>query len=426
MFRMMRLITLAPGHFHAALVQKRAPYGVATRGYVYGPLDADSLAHLGRVAEFNARRDTPTAWEIDARLGDDYLDRFRREQPGNVVVLSGRNRPKIDLMRLAVENCLNVLADKPWIVEHADFPRLEAVLREAELRDVLVSDVLTERFEITNWLQRELVRDATLFGAWQPGAVDRPGLDLHSTHSLSKVVSGRPVVRPWWWFDPATSGEAMADVGTHLADLAVWFVSPDRAVDYATQIHMLSAARTPLPLSEDEFRHVTQLPGFPPPLRPRAAGGRFAYTGGGGASLLLCGVHVRLRADWVFESAGDTHRAVARGTRATVSVRQEPGGRPELFVAPTDPGAAAEGLARLRARCDAFQHDLAGLSVADLGAEWQVVIPESWRATHEDHFGAVMEEFGRYFQTPRAVPAWEHANALARYYITTKAVEMSR
>jgi hypothetical protein len=32
----------------------------------------------------------------------------------------------------------------------------------------------------------------------------------------------------------------------------------------------------------------------------------------------------------------------------------------------------------------------------------------------------------RYFQTPRAVPVWEKPNALARYFITTKAVEMAR
>ena len=57
-----------------------------------------------------------------------------------------------------------MIADKPWIVEHADFPKLEAVFREAELRDVLVWDVLTERYEITNWLQRELIRDRGVFG----------------------------------------------------------------------------------------------------------------------------------------------------------------------------------------------------------------------------------------------------------------------
>jgi predicted dehydrogenase len=424
---MMRLMTVAPGHFHAALVQKRALPGVHSRAYVYGPLDADTVAHLARVASFNTRREDPTAWELDVRAGGDYLERFVREQPGNTVVLSGRNRPKIGLMRLAVENCLTVLADKPWIIEHADFPGLEELFRQAEQRDVFVWDVLTERFEITNWLQRELVSDSPLFGAWQAGSPQHPALTLHSVHYLKKTVNGLPLVRPWWWFDPNVSGEAMSDVGTHLADLAIWLISPDQAVDYATQIRMLAADRTPLVLTEDEFRQVTRLPGYPAELQRRTVNGQLYYAGNNTATFALCGVCVKLITEWEFESAGcDTHQSVARGTRATVSVRQQPGGQPELFVAATDRADSAGVLARLREKCAALQREFAGLSVADLGTEAQVLVPDDWRAGHEEHFGAVMEEFVRYFQTPRAVPPWERANALARYYITTKAVEMAR
>ncbi|MBN9117744.1 MAG: hypothetical protein J0I06_00995, partial [Planctomycetes bacterium] len=81
---------------------------------------------------------------------------------------------------------------------------------------------------------------------------------------------------------------------------------------------------------------------------------------------------------------------------------------------------------KLGDKCNALQREFAGMSVADLGTEAQVLIPESWRAGHEDHFAAVMDEFVRYFQAPRAIPPWERPNALARYYITTKAVEMAR
>ena len=427
MFRLLKLMTLAPGHFHAALVLKRALHGVHPRTHVYGPLDGDTVAHLARVASFNARRDHPTSWEVDLRAGADYLERFAREQPGNTVVISGRNRPKIDRMKLAVENCLHVIADKPWIVEHADFPKLEALFREAELRDVLVGDMLTERFEITNWLQREFVRDPELFGTWQTGTPEQPALMLHSVHYLKKTVNGVPLVRPWWWFDPAISGEAMADVGTHLADLAIWLVAPDQAVDYATQIRMLAADRAPLLLSEDQFRQVTRLPGYPAELQSRVVNGQLYYAGNNTATFVLRGVHVKLGTEWEFESSyGDTHQSYARGTRATVSVRQLLSGRAELYVAATDPAEHASVVKQLRDKCDVLQREFAGMSVTDLGTEAQVLIPESWRAGHEEHFGAVMEEFVRYFHTPRAVPPWERPNALARYYITTKAVEMAR
>ncbi len=58
-------------------------------------------------------------------------------------------------------------------------------------------------------------------------------------------------MRPWWWFDPEISGEAMADVGTHLADLCVWFIAPEREVDYRTDVQILNADREPLLISKN-------------------------------------------------------------------------------------------------------------------------------------------------------------------------------
>ena len=426
MFRPIRLMTLAPGHFHAALVQKRALHGVHPRAYVYAPLDADTVAHVARIAGFNTRRDHPTAWDLDLRAGADYLERFAREQPGNTVVISGRNRPKIELMRLAVENGLHVVADKPWVIDPADFPKLEELFRQAEMRDVVVWDVLTERFEVTNWLQRELVRDAVLFGQWQTGSVADPALLLRSVHYLKKLVNGQPLVRPWWWFDPTISGESMADVGTHLADLALQLIAPEQPVDYRTDIQLLSAERSPLLLSEAQFSEVTRLPEFPPELKSWIDGGRLHYAGNNSVTFTLRGVHVRLVTEWEFESpGGDTHQSSARGTRATVAIRQEPGGRPELFVSAANPAEHATVVRRLREKCGSLQREFVGMSVTDTGAEAQVHIPDGWRAGHEDHFAAVMDEFVRYFHAPRSVPPWEKPNALARYYITTKAVEMA-
>lgn len=325
-----RLMTLAPGHFHAALVQKRAHPAVAARSYVYGPLDADTVAHVDRVAAFNSRPDDPTAWEIDLRAGANWLDWFTQEQPGNTVVLSGRNRPKIDLMRTAASHGLHVLADKPWVIEPADFPKLEALFREADLREVLVWDVMTERHEVTNRLQRELVRDVDVFGDWQPGTARHPALRLESVHHLKKTVAGRPLVRPWWWFDAGVSGEAMADVGTHLADLALWLVAPDRAVNYRSEVEFLGAEGWPLVLAEEQFHALTGLTEHPPELSSRVVNGQLYYAGNNTAALVLCGVHVGLRTLWEYEAppgGGDTHASVAYGTRAKVEVRQQPGGR---------------------------------------------------------------------------------------------------
>ena len=427
--RSIRLMTLAPGHFHAALVQKKVLSGVSRRSYVYAPLDSDLIGHLNRLVAFNTRPEEPTDWEVEVRAGPNYLERFLHEQPGNTVVLSGRNRPKIDLMREAVSNGLHVLADKPWIVEAEDFSKLEAVLQEADAREVLVWDMLTERHEITTRLQRELIQDAEIFGDWLVGSLQLPALSLTSVHHLKKMVAGQPLRRPWWWFDAAISGEALADVGTHLVDLAMWLAFPDRAIDYRTDIAILDADRWPLVLSPQQFTELTGLPSYPSELAGRLVEDQLYYAGNNTADFTLCGIHVKLTTLWEYEASpggGDTHESVARGSKSTVTVRQRPDGVPEVFAAPTDLANAKSLVGLLRKKCEAWQRNYPGVEVEEHGTDLRVKVPDVLRVGHEAHFAEVMEEFVRYFITPRTVPAWERTNALARYFITTQAVALAR
>jgi predicted dehydrogenase len=427
--KQIRLITLAPGHFHAALVQKRMLPEVNRRSYVYGPLDADTIAHLNRLASYNSRLDDPTSWEIDFRSGPNWPERFAREQPGNTVVISGRNKPKIELMRLAIGSGLNVLADKPWVIDSADFPKLEELFQEAALREVLLWDVLTERHEITNLLLRELVCSPDLFGNWQEGTPEYPALAIESTHYLKKKISGLPLVRPWWWFDPAVSGEALADVGTHLADLAIWLIAPDQSVDYRSEISLLNADRWPLVLSEDQFCGLTALPAYPPEIDGRVVNGQLYYAGNSSITFTLRKAHVKLSVMWELESPTDdpdVQNAIAYGTKARVAVRTSPDKQRELFISPLKPAERMELCRLLTRKVEELNNRFPGLNVIDRGSEVQVIIPDALRTTHESHFGAVLEEFARYFSSPRAVPPWESSNALARYYITTMGVELAR
>ena len=222
----------------------------------------------------------------------------------------------------------------------------------------------------------------------------------------------------------------MADVGTHLADLALWFIAPDQPVDHRADIRVLDADRWPLVLSEDQFRFVTLLPGYPPELAHRMVEGQLYYAGNNSATFAVRGVHVRLTTKWEFESApggGDTHNAAAHGTRPTIAIRHEPGQRPELFVTPVDPADHAD-LARDADRevCRP-RSGISPISRSRIAArKLRIVIPDDLRTGHESHFAAVMDEYARYFHTPRAVPAWERPNLLAKYFITTKAVELAR
>src|SRR5262245_65448865 len=59
-----RLMTLDPGHFHAALVQKEALPGVSPQANVYAPLGFALLERLNRIAGYTPRQDDPTRWEL--------------------------------------------------------------------------------------------------------------------------------------------------------------------------------------------------------------------------------------------------------------------------------------------------------------------------------------------------------------------------
>src|SRR5512146_2037435 len=123
-----RLITVDPGHFHAALIQKEAHPGVANRVAVYAPLSTDLTDHMNRVVRFNQRAERPTAWELDVHASPDFLGRLAAEPRGGVVVLSGRNRLKIQYILAALRAGMHVLADKPWIIRSEDLPLLQEAL----------------------------------------------------------------------------------------------------------------------------------------------------------------------------------------------------------------------------------------------------------------------------------------------------------
>ena len=411
----MKLIVADPGHFHAALVQKEMYPGVSPRVAVYAPLATDLTEHLNRIARFNLRPASPTAWELDIHTSPDFLARMIAVRPGNIVVLSGRNQGKIALIRASLDAGLHVLADKPWIIRPEDLPALEAALAAAASQRVVAYDIMTERYEITSILQRELVNDPATFGDPVPGTEAEPGVFMESVHHILKLVAGVPNLRPVWFFDVAQQGEALADVGTHLVDLVQWALFPGQAIDYRTQIRILSASRWPTPLTSAQFQQVTGQPG---PTLDYYCNTRVAYT--------LRGIHTRLDVLWNWEApagAGDTHLAIYRGTRSNIEVRQgkEEAWRPELYVVPSHPGVP-EALAR---RVEELAGQYPGVALEDCGARLRVTIPDAFRVGHEAHFAQVARQFFDYLDHPETFPEWENPNMLAKYYVSTQGVALS-
>ena len=426
-----RLVTLDPGHFHAALIQKEMSPGVDPAVHVYAPLGPDLLAHLGRVAAFNRRAERPTSWRLEVHTGPDFLERMLREKPGNVVVLSGRNRGKMDLILACVEGGLNVLADKPWLIAAADFPKLEKALDLAEEKGLVAYDVMTERSEITTILQKELALDPEVTGAIGPGTRAEPAIEMESVHHLMKVVAGSVNLRPAWFFDTAEQGEALGDVATHLVDLVPWTLFPGQAIDYRTEIEVLAARKWPTVLDEAQLLRLTGERALPSALTSRLQGGRLDYFANGEASFTVRGVHARVSVLWNYEApagAGDAHVAFVRGSRARLEILQgaEQNWRPELYVVPNRPSDGPGIKGALQRRVAKLAKVCPGLTVEDEAVRLRVGIPDRYRVGHEPHFAEVTARVLGYLKDPASLPKWEKANMLAKYWLTTRAVELSR
>jgi predicted dehydrogenase len=424
-----KLMTLAPGHFHAALVQKLRLPGVDPTVHVYAPFDADLVAHLERLAAFNARAENLTDWAVEVHAGPDFLERMLRELPGNVVVIAGKNSAKIDYLEACVGAGLHVLADKPWIIRRADLPRLEAVLRTAREREVIVHDIMTERHEVATALMRELVNDRDIFGTIttvDPGPL---AVTMESVHYLKKQVAGSPLRRPTWFFDVDQQGEGLADVGTHLVDLVNWVLFQSPPLDPDKKMEFRYAWRGPTTVSRDLFREITGTADFPDRLRPCVSTDGLHYDCNNEIGYYARGALVRLTVRWEVETPPggfDWRSAMFVGTRAAVELHQSPIEGPELIVGAIRRDEVAAVAVALRKRVAALQECYPGVAITDLGMYFQITIPQALRIDHEGTFARVVDEFLGYVDKPETYPAWEHPNLLAKYAVTTGGVELAR
>jgi predicted dehydrogenase len=409
-----RLVIADPGHFHAALLQKEMYPWLDKRVAVYAPLGADVLDYLARIARFNSRKDNPTNWEMDVHLTADPMGELLRDRAGNIVIFAGRNRGKIHRMLPVISAGFHVLADKPWIIESADIPKLEEALAAADRAGVAAYDIMTERFEVTSQLQRVFVNTPEVFGELCQGTADDPAIRARSVHHLMKLVAGVPLRRPAWFFDIREYGEGLADVGTHVVDLVQWTAFAGQAIHYRLDIDVIAGRRWPTSLSESQFAQVT------------GETGAIDYYCNNSVHYTLRGVHVKLEIVWDWEApagSGDAYEAGFRGTKASVEIRQGVGEGfiPEVYIVPFEPDV----FEAVRSKVSALQSEWPGLAVEARGEAIRIAIPARFRVGHEAHFAQVANCFFDYVKSPKSIPAWERPNMLAKYYVTTRGAELS-
>ncbi len=326
-----------------------------------------------------------------------------------------------------------MLADKPMGIIPRDFNLLRKAFARAQKENVLLYDIMTERFEITSILQRELAQRQDLFGALEKGRPDDPAVVMQNTHHYFKEVSGKPLVRPAWFFDVRQQGEAVPDVGTHLVDLVQWGCFPEQILNWKKDIKVYAAKRWPTRLTREQFKKVTNLDDYPDYLKPDVGtGGILNVFQNGEVRYTIKGVHARVTARWDFEAppgAKDTHYSLMRGTGATLRIRQGPEEKylPTLYVENRGRSNKQQFEKILRSAVQELAAKWPGLEVKPAPAMngWALVIPEKYVVSHEAHFAQVTENFLRYV-TEGGMPEWEVPNMIAKYYTTTTAYKLGK
>ena len=424
-----KIITLDPGHFHAALVQKKMYDQVNPEVHVYAPEGSDVAEHLKRIDAYNNRKDSPTSWKELVYKGSDYFKKMLEEKKGNVVVLAGNNRIKTEYIKKSVEAGFNVLADKPMVISPENFPMLEESLKIAAKKGVILYDIMTERHEITTMLQKELSQNPVIFGSLQKGTKDKPAVEKLSVHYFYKSVSGVTLVRPGWFFDVDQQGEGIVDVATHLIDLVQWICFPN-VVLKKSDIEMLQARHWPTVLTLDEFKAVTQLDKYPDYLSKAVKDGKLNEFANGEMTYKIKGVFAKVTAEWRYkapEGSGDTHYSVMRGTKGTVEILQGEKEKymPTLYVH-ANPGTALPAFKAELEKSILKNAGHSGLNLEKVDeSTWKVIIPDQYKVGHEAHFSQVTEKYLDFLKSGK-LPEWEVPNMIVKYYTATEALKMAR
>ena len=412
-----KLITLDPGHFHAALVQKVSYPQVSKDVYVYAPTGFDVNEHLKRIEGFNTRAENPTSWNEIVYTGDDYLEKMLAEKKGNVMIQAGNNGKKTEYIKKTLEAGINVLSDKPMAIDSRNFKLLEECFDIAKQKNIMLYDIMTERNEITTMLQRELSTIPAVYGEQLKGSPEEPAIVKESVHHLFKLVDNKPLTRPVWYFDVTQQGEGIVDVTTHLVDLVQWEAFPEQIIDYKKDIELLDANRWATAISPEEFKQVTGTDAYPDFLKKDVENDTLKVFCNGDILYKIKGVTAKV-------SVVASSDAVI--TRLVIRQGKEQNYQPELFVEAVKGVDLAAYEKDLVASMEKVSAEYPGVTLNKISdSVWLVEIPAKYRVGHEAHFGQVTEHFLEYLKDGK-LPDWEVPNMLSKYYTTTSALDMAK
>ncbi|MEO8886868.1 MAG: putative oxidoreductase C-terminal domain-containing protein, partial [Mucilaginibacter sp.] len=120
-----------------------------------------------------------------------------------------------------------------------------------------------------------------------------------------------------------------------------------------------------------------------------------------------------------------SHYAVLHGTKADLLIKQTAAEKytPVLYINPVKNDAAFEQA--INAQLKVIETKYPGVELKKEGKGYTVIIPEKYKDGHEAHFGRVTEKYLSFLRNGD-MPKWEVPNMIAKYYITTTALDIAK
>jgi predicted dehydrogenase len=417
-----RIIQLDPTHSHAAAAQNEQLDSVDSTIYVYAPDKSAIGPYLQQIKSMNSRKENPTHWKEVVYFGHDYLEKMAADKKGNVVVLAGNNRLKINYIEQSIKAGMNVFSDKPMVINQEGFERLKSCYQLAQEKGLILFDMMTERYSLIHRVQRSIMQDSMLFGKLTKGSLTHPAVVESSVHHFYRGGKG---TRPAWYFDVLQQGEGVVDVTTHLIDLSFWKTFPEQSIDYQKDIQMVGATHGPVYLSRAEFTAATSLPAIPLSLAAYMKDSTLSVFANGSINYILKGVYTKVEVEWRAATppgGNDIRKAYAEGTKSTLFIMQQYGqNKPKLCLQKTNSISDQMFNIQLIKSFEKLQKDYPGLSWSEEGKFIQINIPSELELNRDITFQVFSDHLLNH-----TMPKWEVPNTIAKYFITTSALELAK
>jgi len=420
------LLVIEPQHFHAALVQKYAHAEIDSVVHLFADTDTAVEGYTNLIEQYNSRETDPTNWKIKTYYGNDFLDKAFVGETGNVVVLAGDNQKKIDYMVSAVTHGKDIFADKPLVIETKGYQKLKGLLEEDSKGTSLVYDIMTERYDVKNQVVKALINNQTFSGGMLADD-QKASIQFSSVHHFIKEVSGNPLIRPVLFYNTAQQGEGLVDVTTHYVDLVQWMLSSEQPIDIAKDVKLNRSVRWKTTLTKAEFTRSTNLPDYPTALSAFVEeNNSLGVFSNGKIEYVFKDVPVSISVKWNVESKdgkGDQFHASFLTKQFKIEIKPDEVGKAAVFVTPNQDDNEFAG--RLNDALASVE-DLPGLKFEKTSSgAYKILIPDNLYLSHEDHFAKVLNQFLQY-RKEGTLPDWEKSFMLAKYYLTTQALDQAK